>query len=135
MQPIESLKSLKQINFDYYSAAHMAHQQGKFIAYVNAFTPVELAYAMNMIPIYPENHAAIIGARRQTVEVAQAAENMGLQSVRTLAILFDGVARHTQEGLDFVKLAGERGFRDAVRQRDEPFGDYGSGSRSRRRKA
>lgn len=55
----------------------MAHQQGKFIAYVNAFTPVELAYAMNMIPIYPENHAAIIGARRQTVEVAQAAENMG----------------------------------------------------------
>ncbi len=77
MQPIESLKSLKQINFDYYSSAHMAHQQGKFIAYVNAFTPVELAYAMNMIPIYPENHAAIIGARRQTVEVAQAAENMG----------------------------------------------------------
>jgi len=63
----------------------------------------------------------------------QTAENMGLQSVRTLAILFDGVARHTQEGLDFVKLAGERGFRDAVRLRDEPFGDYGSGPRSRRR--
>ena len=64
----------------------------------------------------------------------QAAENMGLQSVRTLAILFDGVARHTQEGLDFVALAGERGFRDAVRRRDAPFGDYGSGPRSRQRK-
>jgi enoyl-CoA hydratase len=63
----------------------------------------------------------------------QAAENMGVQSVRTLAILFDGVARHTQEGLDFVKLAQERGFRAAVRQRDDPFGDYGSGSRSRSR--
>jgi len=55
----------------------MAHQQGKFIAYVNAFTPVELIYAMNMIPIYPENHAVIIGARRQSAEVAQAAENIG----------------------------------------------------------
>ncbi|HTY26162.1 MAG TPA: 2-hydroxyacyl-CoA dehydratase family protein [Desulfomonilaceae bacterium] len=77
MQQIESLKSLKQINFDYYSGAHMAHQQGKFIAYVNAFTPVELIYAMNMIPIYPENHAVIIGARRQSAEVAQAAENIG----------------------------------------------------------
>jgi len=77
VQQIESLKSLKQINFDYYSGAHMAHQQGKFIAYVNAFTPVELIYAMNMIPIYPENHAVIIGARRQSAEVAQAAENIG----------------------------------------------------------
>lgn len=65
----------------------------------------------------------------------QTAENMGLQSVRTLAILFDGVARHTQEGLDFVKLAEEHGFREAVRQRDAPFGDYGSGPRARGRKA
>ena len=40
--------------------------------------------------------------------------------------LFDGIARHTQEGLDFVKRAGEVGFRDAVRERDDPFQDYGS---------
>lgn len=65
----------------------------------------------------------------------QTAENMGLQSVRTLAILFDGVARHTQEGLDFVKLAAEHGFRAAVGERDAPFGDYGAGPRSRRSKA
>lgn len=65
----------------------------------------------------------------------QTAENMGLQSVRTLAILFDGVARHTQEGLDFVKRAEEGGFREAVRRRDAPFGDYGSGPRARGRKA
>jgi benzoyl-CoA reductase/2-hydroxyglutaryl-CoA dehydratase subunit BcrC/BadD/HgdB len=77
MQPIESLRQLKQVNIDYYGAAHMARQNGKFIAYVNAFTPVELLYAMDMIPIYPENHAAIIGARKMTVEVATAAEGMG----------------------------------------------------------
>ena len=57
------------------------------------------------------------------------AENMGLASTRPLGTLFDGVARHTQEGLDFVTRAGEVGFRQAVRERDDPFGDYGSRSR------
>ncbi|GMQ97800.1 MAG: crotonase/enoyl-CoA hydratase family protein [Acidimicrobiia bacterium] len=45
---------------------------------------------------------------------------------RLLGFLFDGVARHTQEGIDFVAHAKEFGWRDAVRERDEPFGDYGS---------
>lgn len=62
----------------------------------------------------------------------QTAENMGLASSRTLGTLFDGVARHTQEGRDFVTRAMDTGFRQAVRERDDPFGDYGSrGSRRR----
>jgi len=61
--------------------------------------------------------------------VNQTAENMGLAASRTLGTLFDGVARHTQEGLDFVRRAGEVGFRQAVRERDDPFGDYGSRKR------
>lgn len=56
----------------------------------------------------------------------QTAENMGISSTRNLGILFDGVARHTQEGIDFVKRSGEIGIREAVRERDDPFGDYGS---------
>ena len=56
----------------------------------------------------------------------QTVENMGLASSVTLGTLFDGVARHTQEGLDFVGRAQEVGFRQAVRERDDPFGDYGS---------
>ena len=63
----------------------------------------------------------------------QTAESMGMASSRTLGTLFDGIARHTQEGLDFVTRSGEIGFRDAVRERDDPFGDYGSGPRSKRR--
>src|SRR5271170_751653 len=58
------------------------------------------------------------------------AENMGLGTSRLVGSLFDGIARHTQEGLDFVKQAQESGFRNAVRVRDDPFGDYGSGPRS-----
>jgi enoyl-CoA hydratase len=51
-------------------------------------------------------------------------------SSRMLGSLFDGVARHTQEGLDFVARSVDVGFRQAVRERDDPFGDYGSRSRT-----
>jgi enoyl-CoA hydratase len=56
----------------------------------------------------------------------QTAENMGISSTRTLGTFFDGVARHTQEGNDFVARSAEAGIRQAVRERDDPFGDYGS---------
>ena len=59
----------------------------------------------------------------------QTVENMGMASSRTLGTLFDGIARHTDEGLAFVRRAEEVGFRDAVRERDDPFGDYGSRKR------
>jgi enoyl-CoA hydratase len=48
---------------------------------------------------------------------------------RLLGFIFDGVARHTQEGLDFVARAQEVGWREAVRERDRPFGDYGERGR------
>jgi enoyl-CoA hydratase len=44
---------------------------------------------------------------------------------RLLGTIFDGVARHTQEGDDFVARSSAVGFREAVRERDRPFGDYG----------
>jgi enoyl-CoA hydratase len=56
----------------------------------------------------------------------QPAEAMGIAASRQLGTIFDGVARHTQEGLDFVERASDVGFRQAVRERDDPFGDYGS---------
>ncbi len=49
---------------------------------------------------------------------------------RLFGFLFDGVARHTQEGVDFVERAQEIGWREAVRERDRPFGDYGERGRS-----
>jgi len=52
------------------------------------------------------------------------------ETSRLLGCLFDGVARHTQEGLDFVARSQEVGFRQAVRDRDAPFGDYGERNRT-----
>ncbi len=49
----------------------------------------------------------------------------GLRQSQTLGTFFDGIARHTEEGHAFVRRAAESGFREAVRERDEPFGDHG----------
>jgi enoyl-CoA hydratase len=49
-------------------------------------------------------------------------EAQGLAATQTLGTLFDGVARHTAEGYAFQKRAMEAGFKEAVRERDEPYG-------------
>ena len=49
----------------------------------------------------------------------------GVHASQVLGTVFDGIARHTREGYAFQQLAAERGYRDAVRERDEPFGDVG----------
>ena len=49
---------------------------------------------------------------------------------RLLGYVFDGVARHTQEGRDFVARAQDVGWREAIRERDRPFGDYGERPRA-----
>ena len=49
----------------------------------------------------------------------------GLHASQVLGTVFDGIARHTAEGYAFQREAAERGFREAVRERDEPFGDAG----------
>jgi enoyl-CoA hydratase len=57
--------------------------------------------------------------------VNQTVESQGLRQAQTLGTFFDGIARHTEEGHAFVRRAGESGFKEAVRERDEPFGDHG----------
>lgn len=49
----------------------------------------------------------------------------GLHTTQILGTVFDGVARHTPEGYAFQRRAAEAGFKQAVRERDEPFGDFG----------
>ena len=50
----------------------------------------------------------------------------GLHATQVMGTVFDGIARHTPEGYAFQQRAAEAGFRTAVRERDEPFGDPGS---------
>ena len=57
--------------------------------------------------------------------VNQAYYAQGLQATQELGVFFDGIARHTEEGFAFQRRAAEAGFKEAVRERDEPFGDVG----------
>ncbi|WP_054813834.1 crotonase/enoyl-CoA hydratase family protein [Nocardia arizonensis] len=50
---------------------------------------------------------------------AQGVANSGM-----IGTVFDGISRHTREGYAFRARAATVGFREAVRERDEPFGDY-----------
>jgi enoyl-CoA hydratase len=52
-------------------------------------------------------------------------QQQGLQTTQMLGTVFDGIARHTPDGYAFQAKAAEAGWRQAVRERDEPFGDYG----------
>jgi enoyl-CoA hydratase len=49
----------------------------------------------------------------------------GLHATQVLGTVFDGITRHTAEGYAFQQQAASEGFREAVRARDEPFGDFG----------
>ena len=49
----------------------------------------------------------------------------GVATSGMISTVFDGIARHTREGHGFVERAVAVGHRQAVRERDEPFGDAG----------
>ena len=57
--------------------------------------------------------------------VNQSFYSQGLHATQLLGTVFDGIARHTREGYAFQQLAAREGFRAAVRERDEQFGDWG----------
>lgn len=57
--------------------------------------------------------------------VNQSLYGQGLHQAQLLGTVFDGITRHSAEGYAFQQRAAEAGFRRAVRERDEPFGDAG----------
>ena len=54
----------------------------------------------------------------QKLMINQAYDNMGLASTQMIATLFDGITRHSPEGLWFKRYAEAHGFHEAVRWRD-----------------
>jgi enoyl-CoA hydratase len=58
--------------------------------------------------------------------VNQAYENMGLRTTQAIGTLFDGIARHTPEGVAWRERALRDGIKAALGDRDGPFEDYGA---------
>src|SRR5882762_6853399 len=79
---------------------------------IPARTAADIGLVLEVVPDDAlQAHAFALAQRMARVPVSQlvmlkllvnqTAENMGLTASRTLGTLFDGIARHTQEGLDF----------------------------------
>jgi enoyl-CoA hydratase len=75
---------------------------------------------LERIASLPVNQLIMVKLALNAPLLAQGVATSGMVST-----VFDGIARHTAEGHAFVHAAAEDGFRAAVRQRDEPFGDAG----------
>ena len=54
----------------------------------------------------------------QKLMINQAYENMGLANTQMIATIFDGITRHSPEGVWFKKYAEKHGFHEAVKWRD-----------------
>jgi len=57
--------------------------------------------------------------------INQAYENMGLRTTQMLDTFFDGIARHTEEALQWAEDINQRGLRHIIADRDRSWQDYG----------
>ncbi len=89
------------------------------------FDPAELSEAAEAearrFASIPANQLAL-----NKLLINQAFENMGLRTSQMLGTFFDGVTRHTEEAYRWVEEFDEKGFRQVIRERDDPWEDYGS---------
>ena len=74
---IKSAKKMREIMTNYYIEAKSARQNGKKVAWITSGGPVEPLIAMDVIPVYPENHGAMVGASKMGGDLCEKAEEMG----------------------------------------------------------
>ncbi|MEU7141067.1 crotonase/enoyl-CoA hydratase family protein [Nocardia sp. NPDC046473] len=67
----------------------------------------------------PINQLVMAKLALNSALLAQGVANSGM-----ISTVFDGISRHTREGYAFQLRSATTGFREAVRERDEPYGDW-----------
>ncbi|MCG8563468.1 MAG: 2-hydroxyacyl-CoA dehydratase [Desulfobacterales bacterium] len=77
---IQAAKKMRDIMTTYYMEALTASQNGKKVAWITSGGPVEPLVAMDILPVYPENHGAMIGAAKMGEDLCVKAEEMGYSS-------------------------------------------------------
>ncbi len=75
MTEFKAFSKMKELMTNYYIEAKTTKE--KPIAWITSGAPVEFLFAMGIIPIYPENYAAMCAASHQSVELMEAAEQAG----------------------------------------------------------
>lgn len=57
--------------FDIFAWYRRVRAMGRPVAWCSAFAPAEVLVALGLIPVYPENHAAMLGALSETRDLTQ----------------------------------------------------------------
>ena len=60
----------------------------------------------------------------QKMVINQAVEAMGLAETQRLATVFDGITRHSPEGVNFLERSADVGWKQAVQERDQGTFDW-----------
>jgi len=74
---LQTTKKIGELIMTYFSKASDAKAQGKPVAWITVFTPVELLYALDVYPIAPEHFGAMCSARGFILDYLQEAEKEG----------------------------------------------------------
>ncbi|MBI2059462.1 MAG: 2-hydroxyacyl-CoA dehydratase [Nitrospirae bacterium] len=74
--PLVRTARMKEMMSRHYLQARYANGVRK-VAWVTSGAPVEILQALGFVLIYPENHAALCGARKKAEEICTEAENAG----------------------------------------------------------
>ena len=73
----ESKILLNKYLADHYADAFKAKEEGKLVCWSTAIAPQELMETFEITTVFPENHAAAIGARKQSMDFLEYAEGQG----------------------------------------------------------
>lgn len=98
MKKIQGIKNLKNMMTMYYLNAKNAAHNNKKVGWITSGGPVELLIAFDVIPIYPENYAAMCGATKMGGQLSQIAEDMGYTPDLCTYFLIDVAQAKTQGG-------------------------------------
>ena len=77
---LTSKQWVDQMLREHYEKARQAKAEGRLVCWSTSIAPQELLTTMDIVTMYPENHAAAIGARRDTEPFISYTERAGYSS-------------------------------------------------------
>ena len=105
-----SKELLNELLDKHYKDAFKAKEEGKLVAWATSISPQELLTTAGIYAVYPENHAAAIGARKCAQDFINYSEGEGYSvdicsyarvNLAYMEIL-ESEAKHTEAGFDFL---------------------------------
>ena len=96
--------TLGKLNEDYYRDLATAKERGVPVVWITSMAPIEMVYAFDSIPFFPENYAALCSSRKVAAEFCKAGEARGYSqdlcayALCTFGVMFEKRGAFGDEG-------------------------------------